>query len=114
MKKKTNFTKLLSLCLCIVLIAAMALITCGCEDKQYQTIVNHPPHFRSVDIAEQFPEIPLKVIEGGSLDGRDLKGNCNGSKVGIKPKNQEMCKRDRQHQENKPGFSPMGFGMYVF
>ena len=38
MKKKTNFTKLLSLCLCIVLIAAMALITCGCEDKQYQTI----------------------------------------------------------------------------
>ena len=35
--KKTNATKLLSLCLCIVLIAAMALFS-GCQDNEYATI----------------------------------------------------------------------------
>ncbi len=35
--KKTNATKLLSLCLCIVLIAAMALFS-GCQDNKYSTI----------------------------------------------------------------------------
>ena len=34
--KKTNATKLLSLCLCIVLIAAMALFS-GCQDNEYAT-----------------------------------------------------------------------------
>ncbi len=37
--KKTSFTKVISVILCIVLIAAMALVTSGCNNDEVNSIV---------------------------------------------------------------------------
>ena len=65
--KKTRITKLLSLTLCIVLIAAMALMATGCDDKDLST-----KEFTLVVVDVEGKETSIQVVTNQATVGDAL------------------------------------------